>query len=166
MLKRLKKSVTDIPKLPHGDMFYKRALLFFQHHPQREDETSALVQLDRSRGVNEMIQVRAMFIQSQINEDGERKTGHSFMPPDQISGTINRHLGKLKIIETPERAFEEMSKSKKKMKFECNRMNQNDWNDWKKLQADSTQVLTRKAYSTWKAEAESTRTFSAFSKGE
>lgn len=71
------------------------------------------------------------------------KTGHSFMSPDQA---INRHLSKLKTIETPSRAFEEMKKSKKKMPFEINRMNPNDWRDWKMMQEDCTQVRTRKAF--------------------
>jgi hypothetical protein len=186
------KSVTDIPKLPHGEMFYSRTLSCYTSiiHDSKKKQAHLFnwTETEASRGTNEMIQVRADFVKAQQNEDGERKyddyifwedncsgqnksrynpvadlflvqngyansistkffkTGHSFMSPDQVSGTINRHLSKLKIIETPSRAFEEMKKSKKRMPFESNRMNPNEWKDWKKMQEDCTQVLTRKAF--------------------
>jgi hypothetical protein len=68
------------------------------------------------------------------------------MSPDQVSGTINRHLAKIHVIETPEQAFQEMSKARKKNKFISSRMNQADWRDWKKMQEQHTHVLGRKAY--------------------
>jgi hypothetical protein len=63
------KSVTDIPKLSHGEMFYKRALSCYTSiiHNSLSNEAFLFnwTEAEAGRGVNEMIQVRINFISSQ-----------------------------------------------------------------------------------------------------
>lgn len=63
------KSVTDIPKLTHGDMFYKQALSCYTSiiNNAQTDDTYLFNrhQAEGARGVNEMIQVRICFLQQQ-----------------------------------------------------------------------------------------------------
>jgi hypothetical protein len=74
------------------------------------------------------------------------ETGHSFMPPDQCGGVINRRLRKhTQKIQTPDAAFELMTR-KNPSDFVRHRMKSDQWKDWWRLAEDHTRVLGRKAY--------------------
>jgi len=67
-------------------------------------------------------------------------SGHSFMSPDQIGGTINQRLSKSKKIETPDDAFDSMKTARKNPSpLECVRMK--EWFNWKELTKRTIRVL-------------------------
>jgi hypothetical protein len=84
------KSVTDVPKLPHGEMFYKRTLSCYSSiiHDSKEKKAHLFnwTESEASRGTNEMIEVRAKFVEQQKTDHGERKYDHFIFWEDNWSG--------------------------------------------------------------------------------